>query len=377
MMHPPGAGPSRHPRLNLPNQFFQNQQPTYGRPDPQPPGDEYAGLMSPQEKHWLTSIQMLQLNSNQPFQDDYYFTMYQHRQGSSGRKVSGSHNQKREQPPQKPASTYAPLQFENSLGKLQIGSVTAPRKIIDMDLVESLDHNTNKNDRKSKQILLEIEEMYGYVLIIEDQFNSLNLAKKDIDIVALQDKMINMLTAPGKLVAYLSTGKGRKLVVRMLPNLLFPSKLIHELLMDLVFITRKDSENTMLLCLPYIRTYLSTASLETLVDITKQYDNSFLLSNKFTVSVMANLVERADQVKADSTDEEVLNEWSLFLIRLLESTRLFSQFERPVVAVAKHIVVRHFAPVADQVTPTEMNILIPLLQSLDPPPAPSSETPKI
>lgn len=30
---------------------------------------------------------------------------------------------------------YTPLQFENSLGKLQCGSVMAPRKIIDMDVV--------------------------------------------------------------------------------------------------------------------------------------------------------------------------------------------------------------------------------------------------
>lgn len=39
------------------------------------PVDEYAGLMSPQEKQWLQSIQAMQLSGNQPLQDDYYFVV--------------------------------------------------------------------------------------------------------------------------------------------------------------------------------------------------------------------------------------------------------------------------------------------------------------
>jgi DNA topoisomerase 2-associated protein PAT1 len=35
--------------------------------------DEYAGLMTTREKQWLLNIQLLQLNTNQPYIDDYYY----------------------------------------------------------------------------------------------------------------------------------------------------------------------------------------------------------------------------------------------------------------------------------------------------------------
>lgn len=38
--------------------------------------DEYAGLMSSREKQWLINIQLLQLNTNEPYVDDYYYTVF-------------------------------------------------------------------------------------------------------------------------------------------------------------------------------------------------------------------------------------------------------------------------------------------------------------
>lgn len=42
--------------------------------------DEYAGLMSNREKQWLINIQLLQLNTNQPYVEDYYYTVFCDRQ---------------------------------------------------------------------------------------------------------------------------------------------------------------------------------------------------------------------------------------------------------------------------------------------------------
>uniref|UniRef100_A0A182IJ75 Uncharacterized protein n=1 Tax=Anopheles atroparvus TaxID=41427 RepID=A0A182IJ75_ANOAO len=76
--------------------------------------------------------------------------------------------------------TYAPLQFENSLGKLQCGSVTAPRKIIDMDVMGGDERDVNGNginlehtvsQRKTRQVLLLIETLYKMVLKLEDLLN--------------------------------------------------------------------------------------------------------------------------------------------------------------------------------------------------------------
>ena len=41
--------------------------------------DEYAGLMSQKDKQWIINIQLNQLKCDNPYVDDYYFTMFQAR----------------------------------------------------------------------------------------------------------------------------------------------------------------------------------------------------------------------------------------------------------------------------------------------------------
>ena len=60
-----------------------------------------------------------------------------------------------------------PAQFENSLGKLHCSSVTAPRKLIDMDVVSNNDSQSNsqtqqKDTKKTRQLLLEIERVSNF-----------------------------------------------------------------------------------------------------------------------------------------------------------------------------------------------------------------------
>jgi len=69
------------------------------------------------------------------------------------------------EPPQATSrSAYTPAQFENSLGKLHCSSVTAPRKLIDMDVVSNSDtqstpQSQQKDTKKTRQLLLEIERV--------------------------------------------------------------------------------------------------------------------------------------------------------------------------------------------------------------------------
>lgn len=184
--------------------------------------DEYANLMSNRDKQFLITIQLMQLNTETPYFDDYYYTMYKERQraryneidsqahrdnqmnhpftqpkghaqmllrqfnniGQNGglqnqkngmrrERRSSESSQKNEKEPPTPR-TYTPLQFENSLGKLQCGSVTAPRKIIDMEIV-GIGENGGQSSatelssqKKSRQILMHIESMYKIVLKLED-----------------------------------------------------------------------------------------------------------------------------------------------------------------------------------------------------------------
>ncbi|XP_041971067.1 protein PAT1 homolog 1 [Aricia agestis] len=173
--------------------------------------DEYAGLMTQREKQWLINIQMLQLNTGTPYIHDFYYTVFLERQANKAKEgvkeahkanqqnhpfYSGGRGEGERQPRERHSSlrhstsdeaprAYVPLQFENSLGKLQCGSVTAPRKIIDVDVVSteptsargsrapSVASTTNPAEvpremRRTKQLLLDIEALYLILLRLEE-----------------------------------------------------------------------------------------------------------------------------------------------------------------------------------------------------------------
>lgn len=153
--------------------------------------------MTTREKQWLLNIQLLQLNTGTPYSDDYYYTVFKERKLKTDKEnvlnleKNHRHNNRRERhnserqesANQLTPRVYTPLQFENSLGKLQCGSFTAPRKIIDMDVV-TLDKdvenlNTSRDTRKTKQLLLELEAFYTWLLKAEDVKNPMAIINKE------------------------------------------------------------------------------------------------------------------------------------------------------------------------------------------------------
>uniref|UniRef100_W8BBJ3 Protein PAT1-1 n=1 Tax=Ceratitis capitata TaxID=7213 RepID=W8BBJ3_CERCA len=227
--------------------------------------DQYANLMSTRDKHWLIGIQLSQLNTDTPYIDDFYYTVYREKKAVKngnvrhsqahkdnqlnhpltqpkghaqlilvqlGNKNGTRNGQLRERrnsestvaasnncgnignnQDQKTPYVFTPLKFENSLGKLQYGSVTAPRKIIDADIMGSevnvggvgegvkytdspsgnksayvksnmsvssqsgaINDIASSAHRKSRHILLHIETLFRIVLKLEDLNNPIAIA---------------------------------------------------------------------------------------------------------------------------------------------------------------------------------------------------------
>lgn len=90
------------------------------------------------------------------------------------------------------------MQFENSLGKLQCGSVTAPRKIIDMDVVQNNDVQAavshQKDTKKTRQLLLEIERVlfichFSFLLLFSKAISKIDTHVLSFQLYSLQLKL--------------------------------------------------------------------------------------------------------------------------------------------------------------------------------------------
>ncbi|CAH0548821.1 unnamed protein product [Brassicogethes aeneus] len=293
-----------------------------------PVKDEYAGLMTNREKQWLLNIQILQLNTGTPYFDDYYYTVFKERKAKNQEQLAqqsmerGRYNRQQRQNDRQENQTltprvYTPLQFENSLGKLQCGSVTAPRKIIDMDIVtpekDGDSPQVSRDTRKTKQLLLELEALYSLLLKAEDLTNPLAISnmeklreirqkqrlrelelaptpeqkqeilqifKKESEPIVENQidyiiKIANGLLHEEKLTSFLNIRKGKMLLLRTLPHLtadLFSQQLLEiwtKVLCSLPITGRRDTagDNILPKLHPHFKKYIRNSQMSDILEI--------------------------------------------------------------------------------------------------------------
>ncbi|XP_059611274.1 protein PAT1 homolog 1 [Phlebotomus argentipes] len=353
--------------------------------------DEYANLMSQRNKQWLIGIQLLQLNTETPYIDDYYYTVFKERRMkrereskahrdnqlnhpltqpkghaqlvllSMGKNGTNQRNHDRDKKNQDNSKgekemtprTYTPLQFENSLGKLQCGSVTAPRKIIDMDIMgPETGHQLSSNielstQKKSRQMLLHIESLYKIMLKVEDLKNPIAMAtalvvkgKKererkqaleqleseaaaavDVDEKSRQavldaieekypepDKLDDLLPqlvaglSMDKVMGMMNVRKGRTLIRRSLPHLVDEEhkwQVWHAIFTVLPIIAKKDrdeSDGSLVALFPEFKNHLIVAKFSDFITVPKAIvaankKINYIFGNKFgMLSIIAMMV---------------------------------------------------------------------------------------
>ncbi|XP_071747329.1 uncharacterized protein [Lepeophtheirus salmonis] len=251
--------------------------------------DEYSGLMTATDRQWVLQIQLSQLKCENPFVDDYYFTVYNQKKkleaaaiveninkgysinkhntvnikkngdhyhdscsGGSGyddnndsqsmeKNLAQTQLKRTDEGPQlliseysagDDSNSYTPVQFDNSLGKLQAASVKAPRMAIDIDcsnndLHESLTSNAQKDSRKYKQTLLELEHLFFLVIEVEDSEKKLAALPTNTTVrnqveserVEALAELRKRLSVETNVRRYILVRKGKTLLKRILRHL--------------------------------------------------------------------------------------------------------------------------------------------------------------
>ncbi|XP_001867968.2 protein PAT1 homolog 1 [Culex quinquefasciatus] len=394
-------GQNRYQQHNNRQNYHQNQQQMQhhrGKLNRSGEYDEYANLMSERDKQWLLGIQLSQLNKDTPYYNDYYFCVFRdrkERQKGENERESKAHKDNTFYHPfsqqmlqrnglmgrerrnseksgadikEVPARNYTPLQFENSLGKLQCGSVTAPRKIIDQDVVAETGTNSGiplssevLSQRKSRQILLHVESLYKVLLKLEDLANPLAIEAKQLlkekkereRLMALErgqqvdeqnnltaangtdgeeetfhsllEKLVSGLTPDGVLLV-MSVRKGKILLKRIqavLKDVPFRWILWCTILASLAALPKRERDDPEELLSPLFAQfeshvkYSSIGELLPLLDTFLNSDKLFPLVSKcrFLLTTVLTLVDRMEHLN-DALTPEVADRWKAFLREL-------------------------------------------------------------
>lgn len=197
-----------HPNVQMVN--VSSCQPQVNGPENSRHSDPHAGLMTNDERKWLTKIQRLQLEGSMsdPYIDDYYSMAYQakiiERSKSRENKVknkdpvmivemTGKNTPQSNKhdttvttpnnltPNQRSTVAYTPRQYEGSLGKLQAVNLKCPRKLLDLPSLEEVTNDPSnsghmidesaplakKELRKLRLLLMDIERLYLILLKID------------------------------------------------------------------------------------------------------------------------------------------------------------------------------------------------------------------
>lgn len=325
--------------------------------------DEYANLMTQKEKEWLIKIQMIQLQTNNPFLDDFYYTMYtMKKKVEEQNRGGGDHTQEPKlvvpETSKMETRTYQPAQYEGSLGKLQAVSVNFPRRIIDVETMHPEDAENepfgNKELRKFRQLSLEIENLYSLFLTIDDldkkmaalpkeSCQQLEETKKN-NIASIFNSLTTAITSEEKYVQIMNIKKGRNLVCRVFPLFALDEKLklITAIIENWNAIMKKISVDEALhrFGAHFTNTIFGVKCMKKLMQIGKALQNNAIgiairteticnknfnllpaLLHKLGIKITCALLSHAEIVHQqynNEEDKEVESEWSSFVAYVAE-----------------------------------------------------------
>nr|XP_031546572.1 protein PAT1 homolog 1 isoform X2 [Vicugna pacos]XP_031546573.1 protein PAT1 homolog 1 isoform X2 [Vicugna pacos] len=317
--------------------------------------DPYANLMLQREKDWVSKIQMMQLQSTDPYLDDFYYQNYFEKleKLSAAEEVQGDGPKKERTKLITPQvarleHAYKPVQFEGSLGKLTVSSVNNPRKMIDAVVTSRSEDDETKEKQvrdKRRKTLVIIEKTYSLLLDVED-YERRYLLSLEEERPALTDERKHKICSmydnlrgklPGQerpsddhFVQIMCIRKGKRMVARILPFL--STEQAADILMttarNLPFLIKKDAQDEVLPCLlsPFslllyhLPSVTVTSLLQQLMNLPQSAaapapSNPHLtavLQNKFGLSLLLVVLSRGEDLQSSdpTTESTQSNQWT-------------------------------------------------------------------
>ncbi|XP_042618650.1 protein PAT1 homolog 1 isoform X2 [Cyprinus carpio] len=303
--------------------------------------DPYSNLMTQREKEWVARIQMMQLQSTDPYLDDYYYQNYyekMEKRQERDRDNRKEHTTKLITPQvAKLEHTYRPVQFAGSLGKLTVSSVNNPRKMIDAVVTTRSDDEEKREKQvwnKRRQILYTVEKMYSLLLEVQDfEKKFLQTPEHQRDALLEQHKthmvqLYNSLrekewddrVSDKQCLMIMSVRKGKRLISRLLPFLPQPhaAAVVMGIARNLPALAKKDKHDQVLCWLVEpVTTVIQSMSSTSLTDLLQELQGSegqlpLVLQNKFGVTLLYLILSEGERMQSSDPNCQLMddNRWT-------------------------------------------------------------------
>ncbi|XP_075054329.1 protein PAT1 homolog 2 [Mixophyes fleayi] len=300
------------------------------RPDP------YANIMSQKEKEWVIKLQMIQLQSENPHLDDYYYQTYYERLERRMAEEELFGDRKKKEPTKlvtpyiQKAETYeSVVHIEGSLGQVAVSTCYSPRRAID-----AISHVLPDEDMKSLgyqrlRVLKHIEKLFVMLLEVEEMEKKMCHIPEEQHLRFQQKQSYKVQRiyealkigddgyddeSENDFLQLLQVGKGKKLTARLLSFL--HSEQAVEILLTVVehlsFLIKNDTTEKSLPVLygpltSIINGLPFTELIRVIQELTKPLPESSLslaFQNQFGISILYALLSHGESLLSSDTPME-------------------------------------------------------------------------
>ncbi|KAF3704443.1 Protein PAT1 -like protein 2 PAT1-like protein 2 Protein PAT1 -like protein a [Channa argus] len=292
--------------------------------------DPYCNLMTAKEKEWIIRLQMIQLQSENPFLEDYYYQEYYRRIEAKMAEEELGIRSKREPPKLTTpyimkTESYTPVvHIEGSLGQVAVSTCYSPRRAIGAvhavqahgPLEEHKDTRQQRLETLSKIealfiALLEVEETERTktaVLSEAEERKLMEKTQRKVEHIYTQLRHHDPLESGEEFLPFLLVSKGKKLVARLIPFLKRDSalRILHIITSNLPTLMSRDAEEALPVLYPPLRNVIGGLMFSQLIEVLKNLTSSESLStyecltvtcqNKFGLSLLYALLSQGEKL---------------------------------------------------------------------------------
>uniref|UniRef100_A0A3B4ZBS9 PAT1 homolog 2 n=1 Tax=Stegastes partitus TaxID=144197 RepID=A0A3B4ZBS9_9TELE len=292
--------------------------------------DPYCNFMTAKEKEWITRLQMIQLQSENPYLEDYYYQEYYRRIEAKMAEEELGIRSKREPPKLTTpyitkTDSYTPpvVHIEGSLGQVAVSTCYSPRRAISaVHAVQAHSPLEEQKDTRQQrlEILNKIEKLQLFIALLDVEETErmkttvLSEAEEKRFMEKTQRKVEQIYSqlqhhdSGGEFLPFLLVSKGKKLIARLLPFLQCESaqKILSIVTSNLPALMSRDPEEALPVLYPPLRNVIGGLTFSQLIGLLKDLTSleslttyeclTLACQNKFGLSLLYALLSHGEKL---------------------------------------------------------------------------------